>query len=358
MKMPPEEKPLKVNSSSLTEPEGADGKLRRIVLLAAPPAMELDIVGPASVFEAVNRIPNFRGPGCRVELVTTGSERTISGYLGISLVAHRRYSEVQGEVDTLLVVGGAGARLRCEDGVLDWLREMAPRVRRLGSVCTGAFLLATTGLLDGRRATTHWAWAHELASEYPEVRVDPDPIWVQDGNVYTSAGVTAGMDLALALVEEDYGADIALAVARTLVLFLRRPGGQAQFSVSLSAQAAEKKPLLELQAWMAENLNADLSVEALAERSAMSPRNFARVFAEEMGITPARYVAKLRLEAARRRLEQTDKGMEEIASVCGFASAEQMRRAFVRSLNVIPARYRDHFRCSGKNSSLAAQEMQ
>jgi transcriptional regulator GlxA family with amidase domain len=326
--------------------DGDPDAFRRIVVLAVPPAMELDIIGPISVFEAVNRMPGRRGPACRVELVTTGQGNVIEGFVGVSMLAHRRFSDVRGEVDTLLVAGGTGARLKPDPTVLDWLREMTPKVRRLGSVCTGAFLLAAAGLLDGRRATTHWACARELASEYPEVTVDPDPIWVQDGNVYTAAGVTAGMDLALALVEEDYGTDMALAVARTLVLFLRRPGGQAQFSVSLSAQAADRKPLLELQAWMAENLNADLSVEALAERTAMSPRNFARVFAAELGITPARYVANLRIEAARRLLEQTDKTLEEVASACGFGAADQMRRVFLRSLNILPARYREHFRGS------------
>jgi len=213
----------------------------------------------------------------------------------------------------------------------------------LGAVCTGAFLLAEAGLLDGRRATTHWAYAVELASRHPEVKVDPNPIWVQDAHVYTSAGVTACMDLALGFVEEDLGNGAALEVARNLVLFLRRPGGQAQFSVSLSAQASVRNSLFELQVWMVENLNQDLSVEALAARSAMSPRNFARAFVRELAITPARYVEALRLEAARRHLEQTDRGLDEIASTCGFAGYEPMRRAFLRSLGITPGRYRDHF---------------
>lgn len=332
---------MTVNSSSLVGTKASDANVRRVVLLAVPPAMELDVIGPVSVFEAVNRVPGHSGPMCRTELVTTGPGYAIEGFCGISLVAHKHYGQVRGEVDTLLVVGGEGARTTQDEGVLSWLRDMAPQVRRLGSVCTGAFLLAAAGLLNGRRATTHWACAGELASRYPDVRVDPDPIWVQDGNVYTSAGVTSGMDLALAMVEEDYGTDMALRVARALVLFLRRPGGQAQFSVSLATQAPERKSFLDLQVWMAENLNGDLSVEALAARSAMSPRNFARVFARELGVTPARYVSGLRLEAARRRLEQTSESMEEIASGCGFGSGELMRRSFLRSFNISPARYRE-----------------
>ncbi|MBF0552844.1 MAG: AraC family transcriptional regulator, partial [Deltaproteobacteria bacterium] len=249
-------------------PTKTDNNIRRVVFLAVPPAMELDIVGPAAVFAAVNRMPGRGGPAYEIELATTGSDRIITGSSGLSLVAHRLYGEIRGEVDTLLVVGGTGALADQDAAVQAWLRKMASQVRRLGSVCTGAFLLAQAGLLDGRRATTHWAWTRELASRYPQVTVDPNPIWVQDGNVYTSAGVTTGMDLSLRFVEDDYGGDIALEVARNLVLFLRRPGGQAQFSISLSAQASEKNPLLELQVWMAENLREELSVEVLASQVA------------------------------------------------------------------------------------------
>jgi transcriptional regulator GlxA family with amidase domain len=242
-----------------------------------------------------------------------------------------------------LVAGGTGARTTGDVALLGWLKEIAVHARRLGSVCTGAFLLAKAGLLDGRSATTHWAYADELASRYPRVTVDSHPIWVQDGNVYTSAGVTTGMDLSLWFVEQDHGSEVALAVARSLVLFLRRPGGQAQFSVSLSTQAARKNTLFELQVWMAENLDRELSVETLAARTAMSSRNFARSFVRELGITPARYVEQLRLEAVRHRLETTEMSLEEIASACGFGRAEIMRRAFVRCLGIPPARYRDHF---------------
>jgi transcriptional regulator GlxA family with amidase domain len=210
-------------------------------------------------------------------------------------------------------------------------------------VCVAAFILAEAGLLHNKRATTHWAFAAELQKKYPDVKVDANPIWIQDGNIYTSAGITAGIDLALAMVEEDHGASVALDVARDLVVFLRRPGGQAQFSVSLSTQASGSKPLHDLQVWMAENLNKTLSVDVLARRAAMSPRNFSRVFRKETGITPAKFAERLRVEAARRQLEQTVKAVKEIAASCGFTSSEIMRRTFLSQLQVTPSAYRLRF---------------
>lgn len=211
-------------------------------------------------------------------------------------------------------------------------------------MCTGAFLLAAAGLLDGRRVATHWASCDAFERRYPGVKVLRDPIFVKDGHVYTSAGVTAGMDLALALVEEDFGPHVALQVARQLVLFIRRPGGQAQFSAQLAVQAADRRPLRELQGWIADHLNGDLSVAALADRVAMSPRHFARVFATELGVTPARFVERLRVEAARRRLEESDDRVDSVASSCGFNTAESMRRAFLRTVRVPPGAYRQRFR--------------
>ncbi len=330
-------------SNPIAVQKHATGKVRHIVLLAVPPAMELDIAGPMAVFDAVNRMDAISPPAYEIEFVTTVADLRVAGLSGLSLVAHKHYRDVNNDVDTLLVAGGTGARMTSDVALLAWLKEIAVHARRLGSVCTGAFLLAKAGLLDGRSATTHWAYAHELASRYPSVTVDSHPIWVQDGNVYTSAGVTTGMDLSLGFVEQDHGSEVALAVARSLVLFLRRPGGQAQFSVSLSTQAARKNTLFELQVWMAENLDRDLSVETLAARTAMSSRNFARSFVRELGITPAHYVEQLRLEAARRHLETTEMSLEEIAYACGFGRAEIMRRAFVRCLGIPPTRYRDHF---------------
>jgi transcriptional regulator GlxA family with amidase domain len=215
---------------------------------------------------------------------------------------------------------------------------------RLASVCTGAFLLAEAGLLGGRTVTTHWERCAQLAEEYPDVTVDPDPIFIKDGSLATSAGVTAGIDLALALVEDDLGRDAALYVARALVVFLRRPGSQSQFSAQLSAQLADRQPLRQVQQWIADHPAADLSVEALAERASLSPRQFARAFAAETGLPPGRYVDRVRLEAARRHLEDTAGGVEEAARACGYGTPEAMRRSFVKALGVSPAEYRRRFR--------------
>ena len=281
-----------------------------------------------------------------VELVASKAG-PVEASSGLQIVASRRLRDVRGGVDTLLVAGGRGARTAAKDRtLLAWLARMSPRVRRLGSVCTGAFVLAAAGLLDGRRATTHWGSCETLAKMHPATSIDPDPIFVRDGSVYTSAGVTAGMDLALALVEEDFGRHVALAVARQLVMFLQRPGGQSQFSTQLAVQRADREPLRELQLWIADHLSSDLSVEALAHRVAMSPRHFARVFSTELGMTPARFVEVQRVEAARRRLEESNDGVEAVAATCGFGGAEVMRRAFLRTIRVAPSDYRSRFRSS------------
>jgi transcriptional regulator GlxA family with amidase domain len=323
---------------------------RRVIVLAVPPAEELDIVGPWDVFATANSVLRDRGLAYDIELVTTGRRRLVRGDSGLTISAKYLYAKVRGEADTLVVVGGTGATTSCDHAVSRWIRQKARRARRIASICTGAFLLAEAGLLDGRRATTHWLFAKELAIRYPKVKVDPEPIFIRDGNVYTSAGVTAGMDLALELVEEDLGSAIALRIARMLVLFLRRPGGQAQFSASLSAQASEFRPLRELQVWMAENLAQDLSVKVLASRVAMSDRNFARVFCRELGTTPAHFVEQLRVEAARRELEATHKGLDEIALASGFSSSELLRRVFLRRYRTSPSAYRDRFGHKGRHS--------
>lgn len=244
---------------------------------------------------------------------------------------------------TLLVPGGQGTRNPAPE-VIAWLREHGPRAQRLVSVCTGAILLAEAGLLDGRRATTHWAYCDTLARHHPAIEVDPDPIFVRDGHVATSAGVTSGIDLALALVEEDIGREVALAIARHLVVFLRRPGNQAQFSAQLAAQTARREPLREVQQWITEHPGDDLSVEHLAARARLSPRHFARAFQAETGTTPGRYVDRVRLEHARRLLEDTTDGVEEISRTCGYGTSEAMRRAFVKTLATSPAEYRRRFR--------------
>jgi transcriptional regulator GlxA family with amidase domain len=263
----------------------------------------------------------------------------------VRITADRTFREVRGKIDTLLVAGGdAIEQNEINPEAVRWLRRISPRVRRVGSVCTGAMLLARAGLLDGRRATTHWNWCQTLIKRAPRARVERDPIFVRDENVYTSAGVTAGMDLALALVEEDHGSRLALQVARNLVLYLRRPGGQSQFSVALSLQLTDRQPLLELEAWVLDNLQKSLTVPLLAQRVAMSPRNFARVFTKEMKTTPAKFVERLRVEAARRRLEESHNSMEMIADECGFGNVNSMRNVFQRTLKIAPGQYRRHFR--------------
>jgi transcriptional regulator GlxA family with amidase domain len=244
-------------------------------------------------------------------------------------------------IDTLVVAGGPGVDAAANhEPLIGWLKQRAPHARRVCAVCTGAFLLARAGLLDGRRATTHWERCAALRRRYPMIDVDPDPIFVRDGNVYTSAGVTAGIDLALALVEEDLGSGAALKVARTLVLFVRRPGGQPQFSTGLAGQEAEQSGIRALQGWIADHLDQDLSVATLAARVHMSPRNFARVFCRSVGVSPGAYVQALRLERARMLLETTDLRLNELARRCGFRSVGALRRAFAANLRVSPTEYR------------------
>lgn len=317
-------------------------------MVAFPHVQILDVTGPLEVFGRTARWLVEHGRrsdlAYEVELLAAvaGPLATSSG---LRLVADRPFRAVRGGVDTLLVAGGTGTAAAMRDrDLLAWLRRIAPRVRRLGSVCSGTFILAEAGLLDGRRVTTHWGSCDALARRYPQIVVDPNPIFVRDGTVYTSAGVTAGMDLALALVEEDHGREVALQVARELVLFLRRPGGQSQFSAQLAVQAADREPLRELQSWIADHVRKDLSVTALAARVAMSPRNFARVFTREVGVTPVRFVERVRVEAARRRLEESAQGVDAVAAECGFGSAEAMRRVFLRTVRVPPSAYRSRFK--------------
>jgi transcriptional regulator GlxA family with amidase domain len=314
---------------------------RRVVVVGFPDVQALDVTGPGEVFSIADRLA---GPAYSVELRSPDGA-PITSSSGFELVPRGPLPSPAARIDTLVVAGGIGVRDAVRDErLIAWVRATAPRCRRVASVCTGAFVLARAGLLDGRRATTHWDACDELARLHPAVRVEPDPIYVRDGRVYTSAGVSAGIDLALALVEEDLGSRVALDVARQLVLFVRRPGGQAQFSAGLAGQAAGSLPLRELQAWMSDHLDEDLSVGALAERAFMSPRNFARVFRREVGTTPAVHVESLRVERARLLLESTELQVDEVARRCGFGTVETLRRAFARRLRVSPADYRLRFR--------------
>ncbi len=320
---------------------------RRVAMLAFPGVQVLDAMGPLEVFSRTERW--LRDQGLRkdraYEVELLGLEAgPFPCSSGVGLVAARGYREVGRGLDTLMVAGGLGVRDCLEDrALLAWIRTQAAQVRRLVSICTGSFLLAEAGLLEGRRATTHWEHLAPFRENYPGTEVDPDALYVKDGAVYTSAGVTAGMDLALALVAEDFGRRVALEVARELVLFLHRPGGQAQFSAQLSTQLAEREPLRELQAWIADHPTADLSVAALAHRAAMSERHFTRVFTEEVGMGPGRYVDRIRLEVARRLLEEADRGLDQVASAAGLGTSESLRPAFLKAFGVPPGAYRARF---------------
>ena len=317
--------------------------VRKVIVVAFPQAKLLDVTGPCEVFADANQTLGSKSRAYDIELVSN-HEGPLETSSGVSLIAHRGFATVRGSIDTLLVVGGPGVTQAAKDSaLLRWIVRSAAHARSVGAVCTGAFLLAAAGLLDGRRAVTHWAHCDLLARQYPKVTVDPDAIFVRDGDVFTSAGVTAGMDLALSLVEADLGRNISLTVARNLVLFVRRPGGQSQFSTLLELQAADRSPLRDLQSWAAEHLADDLSVEALAAQVHMSVRNFSRVFRRDVGRTPADFIERIRVEAARRRLEEVGGGLQQIARECGFGSPDSMRRSFLRVLRVAPSDYRARF---------------
>jgi transcriptional regulator GlxA family with amidase domain len=313
------------------------------LIVAVPPVRTVDVFGPAEVFGDANRLYNGT-PAYEINIVSAGNDRVVQSYIGKPVLTDLAYRDCSGSIDTLLVAGFDGPNeIRYDKGFLDWLRDQARKSRRFGSVCTGALVLAAAGLLDHRRATTHWNWCEELTRDYPDVMVNPNPIYVRDGNCYTSAGVTAGIDLALALVEEDLGKSVALKIAQMMVVFLRRPGGQSQFSATLAAQTREGQSFSDLLAWMADHLGDDLSVDSLARRAAMSPRNFARSFQRAVGRTPARHVEDLRLESARRQLESTDRTLKQIAEASGFTTSETLRRAFARRLSTAPSQYRVSF---------------
>jgi transcriptional regulator GlxA family with amidase domain len=309
--------------------------VRRVLFVVYPGFTALDLVGPHEVMAAA---------GAYDVVIAAHAAGPVRSARGPSIVADHSLVSVRGPIDTLIVVGGEGSREAAHDAdLVAWVGRAAKRSRRVGSVCTGAFVLAAAGLLEGKRATTHWRACAALARRYPGIEVDPDPIFVRDGDTWTSAGVTAGIDLALALVADDLGREVAMQIARQFVVFAQRPGGQSQFSAQLQHQASEREPIRELCHFVAEHPDADLAVERLAARVAMSLRNFARVFRAETGVTPAAYVESVRVETARRLLETTTRSIEKIAADAGFGTVDTMRRAFIRRVGVTPTSYREHF---------------
>jgi transcriptional regulator GlxA family with amidase domain len=318
--------------------------VRRVVILIYPQVTLLDATGPAEVFTTANNDAPETSPGYKVTFASRhgGPVPSDGGVVLHTVGLEEAASEA---IDTLLISGGFGVFEAAKDPVLlGWLRTEVAKARRFGSTCIGTFLPAAAGLLGKRRVATHWRWCAQLQHDFPELEVEPDPIFVTDRGFWSSAGVSAGIDMTLAMVEADHGHHVALEVARNMVVYLKRPGGQSQFSAALMAQAKDRSGSLgELHAWIEANLSADLKVERLAARAGMSPRNFARVYRERFGTTPAKAVESLRVEAARRHLESDRFAVARIAELCGFGDDERMRRAFLRQLGVAPVDYRRRF---------------
>lgn len=336
-----------MTQSSISPEEARDAKVRPIAIVAFDGVEIIDLTGPLDVFALSNGVFQLSGvakdPVYPIQVLAKKPGLvTASG--GLRIHAEGAYGDVRDGIDTLLIPGSPDVNAVLSDPVLlDWIRAMSTRVRRLVSVCTGAFLLAEAGLLDGRRATTHWAWCDRLAADYPSVKVEPDRIFLRDGPISTSGGITSGIDLALSLLEEDWGREAALLTARYMVVFLKRPGGQSQFSGYLVSETTNHPDLRALQVWIMEHPAEDFRIEVLADRMAMSPRNFARVFQTETGMTPAKFVEKARIDAARHFLGVTDERIETVAVMAGFGDPERMRRAFIRNLGVNPQDYRARF---------------
>ncbi|MGR8934948.1 MAG: GlxA family transcriptional regulator [Gammaproteobacteria bacterium] len=334
---------------------------KRISILAYPWSEILDITGPYEVFAfaslALQKAEVIKEPTYLIEMLAEqpGPVKTLSG---LEIVAHRSYRDVNDGIDTLIIPGGfthgdeipaqTFASILENEDLLEWINHMAPKVRRLVSVCSGAFLLAHCGLLEHRRATTHWDFCARFQEKYRSVKLEPDKIFIRDGNIYTSGGITSGIDLALALIEEDWGRELALFVAKYMVMFLKRPGGQSQFSTYLTFESSKRPDLRELQAWIIANPSENHTVESLADRMAMSPRNFARTFLAETGTTPAKFVELARLDVARQFLESKELSIEVVAMKSGFTDPERMRRCFIKHLGIPPKDYRERFGFAGQ----------
>lgn len=327
-------------------PAARDATRRRIVLVANQSAHSLEYMGPMQVFDEARLFLEYadrRDLAYEVEVVSRGTG-TIYERKGLAISAPRPYGRLRGEVDTL-IFQGADERDEClrDEPFIAWVARMSTRVRRIVSICTGSFILAEAGVLDGRRAATHWCACDDFRRRYPQVTLEPDPIYVKDGHVYTSAGATSGMDLAIALVEEDFGTEFARRVAQGLVMFLRRPGTQSQFSVQVGTEPSDAEGIGEIERYIFEHLDRDLRIEALAGRFGMSARTFNRAFTRRLGLGPGRFVEQCRVERARRYLEETDEPVSEIAERCGYASSDGLRLAFERNLSVTPRAYRKRF---------------
>jgi len=315
--------------------------MRKVVITGRPPVQMLDVAGPLEVFANVK--------GYEVVVGSWDRSRSLETNCGVAFTNAVPLKSLKGPIDTLVVAGGPGA----ESGVYDkaylaWLAEAASRSRRVAAICTGAFQLAAAGLLDGKEVVTHWLSCDRLAREFPKVIVKRDPIYMCDGPFYTTAGITAGIDLAISLVEEDHGHKVALEVARYLVMFLVRPGGQAQYSHMLSRQALTSQPLRELHVWALEHLREHLTVERLAEQIGMSPRHFTRVCLRETKMNPGQFVDRMRVEAAQQMIDSSTMGLKEVADACGFNSAESMRRTFLRVLGITAGQYTRRFKRAGE----------
>lgn len=339
--------PFDLNVFEREADRSAVQRVRRIAFLIYRDFEILDLCGPLDAFYYAERALGMTGrttePGYQL-VVIAPAKGLVKSKCGLEIRAGHDLSEILGAIDTLIVTGGEGVIAACaDDQLVDWIKAMARCVRRVASICNGAFLLARAGLLNNRKVTTHWLYSEQLAAAYPCINVEPNLIFVRDGGVYTSGGITAGIDLALALIEEDLGREVPRIIAGVMVVFLRRPGGQAQFSPFLQGETSSCRDIAELKSWILGNAGENLNVERLAAKVAMSPRNFARRFHAEVGVTPARFVEYARVEAARCRLEQSDLTLQTIAEHCGFATSERMRRAFRRSLGVGPHEYRERF---------------
>ncbi|HIH9250421.1 TPA: GlxA family transcriptional regulator [Enterobacter ludwigii] len=322
--------------------------MKKILIIVPDGGMLFEAAGIADILMQANRLhpEGLAHPCYRIIIATTQSHQVIHGQSGLNLLADYRLPELDPRepLDTIIITG-RGMNEQESTAVVDWLHLAAPHARRIASICGGAMLLAQTGLLDGRRATTHWRLLETLQTQYPAIHVEGGPLYIQDGPIWTSGGVSSGFDLTLALVEDDYGFTLAREVAQDMVMYLRRPGGQLQFSRYNLQQPGTSGPISDLQTWILENLTADLCVENLAQKAAMSPRNFTRVFTRETGASPARYVTEARLAAARQLLEQTSDPLERIAEQSGFGSSINLRRVFEKQLHLTPGEYRQRFHC-------------